>query len=61
MALQDINFNNGDDQNMILEMNRGNVGVLVDVLSEPNTAQGVPVVEIPQQVGGGGNTFIYFG
>lgn len=61
MALQDINFNNGDDQNMILEMNRGDIGVLVDVLSEPNTSQGVPVVEIPQQVGGGGNTFIYFG
>jgi len=61
MALQDINFNNGDNQQMILEMNRGNVGVLVDVLSEGGSSSGIDVVEIPAQVGGGGNTFIYFG
>lgn len=46
---------------MILEMNRGNVGVLVDVLSEGGSSSGIDVVEIPAQVGGGGNTFIYFG
>ena len=61
MALQDINFNNGDNQQMILEMNRGNVGVLVDVLSEGGSSSGIDVVEITAQVGGGGNTFIYFG
>ena len=43
------------------QMNRGNVGVLVDVLSEGGSSSGIDVVEIPAQVGGGGNTFIYFG
>jgi hypothetical protein len=61
MALQDINFNNGDNQQMILEMNRGNVGVLVDVLTNGGNSSGIPVLEVPQQQGGSGNTFIYFG
>ena len=61
MALEAIVFQDGDTQNLVVQTNRGNVGILVDVLSEGGSSSGIDVVEIPAQVGGGGNTFIYFG
>lgn len=47
MALDDIVFPDGDPQNMVLTMNRGNGGVVSDVLTEGDSNPGMPVNELP--------------
>lgn len=52
MALTDINFNEGEGQDFSLLMNRGNGGVLTDVVVEPSGSQ-FPVEELTAETGGG--------
>lgn len=60
MALQDVVFNEGDNQNFIVEQDRGNVGTITDVLSEGGSNTGMQCVELPEKTGGGeGNIFIH--
>lgn len=60
MALQDVVFSQGDNQNFIVEQNRGNVGTITDVLSEGGSNPGMQCVELPEKTGGGGgNIFIH--
>lgn len=48
MALGDIVFNEGDPQNFILEMMRGNVGTINDALTGYSTAAETLLSEIPK-------------
>jgi hypothetical protein len=57
MALTDVNFNEGEGRDFILEMARGNGGVITDVVVEPSGSQ-FPVEELTADVGGGGDIFI---
>lgn len=41
MALEDIVFPDGDPQNFIITLNRGNVGVVSDILTEGNSNAGM--------------------
>lgn len=59
MALQDVLFSQGDNQNFIVEQNRGNVGTITDVLSGGGSNSGMQCVELPEKTGGGGNIFIH--
>lgn len=60
MALEDIVYSEGDNQNFIVEASRGDVGVLEGILSEGGSNSGIPCNEIPEKEGGGGqNIFIH--
>lgn len=54
MAFGDIVFNEGEGQNFILEMTRGSIGVLQDILFDDSTNAELPLFEIPQVTGGTG-------
>lgn len=45
MALDDIIFPDGDPQNFIQTMNRGNVGSIIDYLTESGSNPGILVGE----------------
>ncbi len=45
MALEDIVFPDGDPQNFIQTMNRGNVGTISDITTETNSNSGILLAE----------------
>jgi len=48
MALEDILFPDGDPQNIILTLNRGNIGLVDDVVTEGNSNSGMLLNEVPE-------------
>ncbi len=58
MALEDVNFQEGEGQDFILEIPSAvYVGSLNDILTETSSTQ-FPVLEAPEVTGGGSNIFI---
>lgn len=57
MALTDINFSEGESQDYILSLARGNIGTLSSIETETSSSQ-FPVEELTADVGGGGDIFI---
>lgn len=57
MALEDINFQEGDIQDFIVEVPTGTLNAPQDILVEPSGSQFL-LLEAPQITGGGGNIFI---
>ncbi|TXG77097.1 hypothetical protein E6Q11_03390 [Candidatus Dojkabacteria bacterium] len=47
MALEDIVFPDGDPQNFIQTMNRGNAGTVSDYLTESDSNSGMLLNELP--------------
>lgn len=45
MALEDILFPDGDPQNFIQTMNRGNIGTVSDILTETDSNPGMLLAE----------------
>jgi len=45
MALEDIVFPDGDPQNFIMTMNRGNTGIVSDILTEDSSNPGMLMEE----------------
>ncbi len=56
MALTDIDFSEGDNQNFLVEIPLGAVNATTDILTEPESAQ-YPLLEI-QSVATEGDIFI---
>jgi len=47
MPLDDIVFPDGDPQNFIITLNRGNGGVISDFLTEPDSNAGMLHIDLP--------------
>ncbi len=50
--LTDIVYDNNNNSNHIIEFNRGDIGTLVDIVTESNTNGGVLLYEVPAVQGG---------
>ncbi|MBP6884022.1 MAG: hypothetical protein KBC06_02215 [Candidatus Pacebacteria bacterium] len=58
MALEDVNFQEGEGQDFILEIPSAiYAGSVTDILTESGGIQ-FPVLEVPEVTGGGSNIFI---
>lgn len=50
--LTDIVYDINSNTNFIMEMERGNIGTVSDIVTEADTPTGILVNEIPAQTGG---------
>ena len=57
MVLDDICYDLGDT--FLLELNRGNIGTVIDITTESNTSTGILCVELPLITGTGGGEISY--